>query len=201
MIIKEIKLNKKFFFIDEILILTDTDKISLKAEWDQDLVNKINSIVKDFKIESANDFSRLSRALEKVLDHDKYAILENSIFNNIKYGWRIFDPALRQVPRPMNVVLKKNRGIKEFVVFSLNTKDFSAALAANHHVTDFLIKRIKNPGEMKEEDILMLIREAIDREHELVEFELRIGVVFNNYENGKYTYLDKTLDDEQQYDF
>ena len=54
---------------------------------------------------------------------------------------------------------------------------------------------------MKEEDILMLIREAIDREHELVEFELRIGVVFNNYENGKYTYLDKTLDDEQQYDF
>ena len=124
MIIKEIKLNKKFFFIDEILILTDTDKISLKAEWDQDLVNKINSIVKDFKIESANDFSRLSRALEKVLDHDKYAILENSIFNNIKYGWRFFDPALRQVPRPMNVVLKKNRGIKEFVVFSLNTKDF-----------------------------------------------------------------------------
>ncbi len=200
MIIKEVKLKKSFFFDDEVVILTDTVKISFIAEWDRSLVDKINNSLKNFKLESVNDFEKLNNAL-KFLDQNKYLIFEKNLINGIKSSWRFFDPAARQVPRPINVVYRKNLGIKEFVVFSLNTKSFGVAIETNRRVTDYLTKKIKDVEHLREEEILMLIKEAIDKEHSLVDFELRIGVVFDNHKDGKYFYREKEFNEDEQYKF
>lgn len=190
MIIKEIKLRRKFlFFKEKVVILTSDGKISLNGNWNQDLVKELDNKLKGFKIESADDFSKLKTQLS-YLDSDKYLALEGALVNSIKNFWSFFNPALVQIPRPMSVVLKKNSGIKQFVVFSLNAKDFDAALNANRSVADYLSKNIKDLEKLKEEEVLMLIKEAVDKEHDLVDFELRFGVVFNDY-----------LGDQQQYDF
>ncbi len=188
------------FFKEEVVIVTNDGKISLKETWDQYLVKKINEKLKGFKIESGNDFTRLKEALTD-FGNDKYSAIEMALVNHIKNFWRFFNPGAVQVPRPMSIVFRKDIGIKEFVVFSLNAKNFEGALNANRSISDYLAKKIKDQEEMKEENILMLIKEAIDREHELADFELRIGVVFNNYSNGKYNYTKGSLDNNKQFDF
>ncbi len=188
------------FLGKSIIIVTDQGDISLKADLDSNFISKLNEKLKNFKIESANDFSKLKNNL-KELDQEKYSEIERALFNKIKSPWRFFNPASSQVPRPMNVVLNKTVGANSFVVFSLNAKNFSGALDSNRHVTDYVAKKIKNPDEMKEEDILMIIKEGIDNTLELVDFELRVGIIFNNYSNGKYNYSDNSLNDQEQYEY
>ncbi len=200
MIIKEVKLKKSFFFEDEIIVITNKDRISFKAEWSKDLVEKLDKSLKDFRIDSVNDFEKLNNAL-KFLDQEKYIVFEKALVNGIKSAWRFFNPAARQVPRPIHVVFRKNSGIREFVVFSLNTKSFGVALDTNKHIIDYLAKKIKNLEYLREEEILMFVKEAIDKEHEVVDFELRIGVVFDNYKDGEYFYGKKNLSEEEQYKF
>ncbi len=200
MIIKEIKLHERLFFGDEIVVVTDKDKFSFKAEWDENFVKKLNEKLNGFRLQSSKDFNSLREKL-KNLDEGKYLILESAIARNIKNLWHYFNPSPNKVPRPMSIVLRKSKGIREFVVFSLNAKTFLGALEANRHVADRLKKQIKNLDNMKEEDILMALKEAVDKEHEIIDFELRIGVVFNNYEKGRYVYRDKTLTEKEQCDF
>lgn len=200
MIIKEIKLHERLFFGDEVVVITDKNKFSFKAEWTDDFVKKLNSKVSNFKIESGVDFQTLKEELN-FMGENEYFIFERAIAMNINSLWSYFNPTPVQVPRPMSVVLEKNKGIKKFVVFSLNAKNFLGALEANRHVSDSLRKQLKNFDSMKEEDLLMAIKEAIDKEHEIIDFELRIGVVFGNHENGKYVYSDRTLNDEEQHKF
>lgn len=200
MIIKEIKLRERLFFGDEIVVVTDKDKFSFKAEWDENFVKKLNEQLNGFKLQSSKDFSSLRERL-KNLDDEKYFILENAIAKNVNNLWSYFNPSPNSVPRLMSIVIRKNKGIKEFIVFSLNSRTFLGALEANRHVADRLRKQIRDLDNMKEEDILMILKEAVDKEHEIVDFELRIGVVFNNYENGKYVYSDRSFGDKDQFDF
>ena len=199
MIINEVKLSRGFFFLKEdVVILTSNGKISLNENWDENFINKLNKKLKGFKIESSDDFTKLKNTL-KDIGENKYSIIEKALMKSIDKFWRFFNPAAAQVPRPMSIVLKKNNGIKEFVVFSLNTKSFDGALNANRAVADYLAKKIKDPEQLKQEEILMTVKEAIDKEHDLVDFELRMGVVFNNYNKGKYEYAGGSIDVDKQY--
>ena len=201
MIIQEIKLKKKFFFFNEyVSIVTSEGKISLEESWDSGIVDKLNDKLKGFKIESADDFERLKESV-KEFGIDKYSIIEKVVSDNLKMFWRFFDPAAVQVPRPMSVILRKDKGVKEYVVFSLSASNFDAVVNANRHIADHVAKKISDVDNMKEEDILMIIREAIDNEHELVDFEIRLGVVLDNFIDGKYRYANEDFDSEQQYGF
>ena len=199
MIIKEVKLVRGFLlFCKEINIITDQGKISFKKDWDSDLIGKINKKLTNFKIESLNDFGRLRNTL-KELSTKQYNPLEINLFKSIIDPWRFVDSTVKQVPRPLSVIFTKNIGIHQFVVFSLNAKDFSGALNANRQIADFLAKKIDNTTKQKDEEILMLIKEGIDEILDMVDFEVRVGVVFNNYFNGKYRYEGNELNKEEQY--
>ena len=200
MIINSVKLNKKLLFSDEVQIFTDTDKILIKEEWNENLVNELNKKLQNFKIKNADDFVELKKKLRE-LKEENYSALENAIFSNIKSPWKFFNSEAKQVPRPMAVVCTKNKGIKEFLIFSLNARNFVIALEANRHVADNVAKMLSKTKNSSEEDILITIKEAIDKEHELVDFEIRIGAVFDNYENGKYVYENKNLTEEEQYKY
>ncbi len=200
MIIQNVKLNKRLFFSDRVVITTDKNKISFEAEWDDSFVNEIDKKLKNFKIESGNDFITLREKL-KELNEEKYFLIENAIFKSIKNPWRFFNSAAFQVPRPVSVVYKKDTGIREYMVFSLNAKNFLVALDANRHVADRLKKKLENSENPDEKDILIAVKEAADEEHGLIDFELRLGVVFDNYKNGKYIYSGKSLSPEEQLDF
>ncbi len=199
--IQEVKLSRSFlFFGKEVVIITSDGKTNLKVDWDSTLVDNLNLKLKNFKIETLNDFSKLKETL-KDLDIKIYSILENGIFNSIKVPWKFVDSTVKQIPRPMNVVLKKQIGIAEFIVFSLNANSFDAALNANRSVVDYLAKNLSHVENMKEEQILMFVKEAVDKEHELINFELRVGVVFNNFLDGIYKYKNADLDTKKQFDF
>ncbi len=201
MLIKEIKQEKNFLFLKSgVVVLTDGSKISLKVDWDSDTLNKLNSSLKDFKIECPDDFTKLKNEL-KWLDASKYSALELSLFNSLPNFLKFFNSNLKEVPRPMSVILKRDIGIKQFLIFSLNSNNFEAALIANRHVSDFIAKKIQDTANLKEEDVLMLIKEAIDEEHSLIDFELRVGVIFNNFSSGTYRYLNKELDPNEQFEF
>jgi enolase len=157
--------------------LCDEKRVLLDVEWDLSVIDKLNSHLKKFKIESFEDFSRLKDKLNWMNDND-YKILESTLFNSLFKPWRYFSPDIKQVPRPMSLVFSHDKKIKEFFVFSLNAGSFDGALEANMHVIDYVKKSIKD--DIKDENILMLIKEAIDEEHSIIDFELRIGIVFNN---------------------
>lgn len=200
MIIQNVKLNKRLFFSDRVVITTDKNKISFEAEWNDGFVNEIDKKLRNFKIESGNDFITL-REKFKDLNGEKYFLIENAIFKSIKNPWIFFNPAAFQVPRPVSVVYKKDTGIREYMVFSLNAKNFLVALDANRHVADRLKKKLENAENPDEKGILIAVKEAADEEHGLIDFELRLGVVFDNYKNGKYIYSGKSLSPEEQLDF
>lgn len=200
MIIKEVKLDQRLFFGDKVVILTDGNKISFSAEWDNKLVKELDDKLKNFKIENADDLVLLRNKL-KDLNLDIYYVFENAILKHFKSGWKFINPSAIQVPRPMNVVLKKENGIKEFLVFSLNAKNFPIALDSNRHVIDRINKNLDNLRNLSEENILMSIKEAMDKEHDLIDFELRLGAVFDNYKDGKYNYNNKDLTREEQFEF
>ena len=201
MIIKEVKLSRGFpFFKEEVFVFTNERKFSLDEKWNKDLVEDLNSKLKNFKIKSSEDFSNLKNTLRN-LGNEKYKILEKKISKNIKQFWKFFDPSVTQIPRPLYVVLEKNIGAREFVVFSLNAKDFDAVFNSCKRIKDFINKNISDVNKSKEEDLLMLLKEAIDAEHELVNFELRVGVVFNNFDKGFYNYVGTNLNPSEQLDF
>jgi len=200
MIIKNVELNRRLFFSDRVLINTDKKRISFEAEWSENLVNEISRKISNFRIESGNDFVMLRRILGNI-DEKKYFVIENAIFKSIENQWRFFNPSAFQVPRPLSVVYKKNKGISEYIVFSLNAKNFLVALDANRHVADKLRKKLENAENPDEKDVLITLKEAADEEHGLIDFELRFGVTFNNYRNGKYVYNGKSLSSEEQFDF
>ena len=185
MIIKEVKINRSFLLLkEEVVIVTDEGNINLDKSFGKE-VDLINKKLKDFKIESSEDFSKLKQAL-KNLNQDSYKKLELTLFNNIKNSWRFFNPAAVQIPRPIYTVLKKDSGIREFVVFSLNANNFDTVLSVGRRVKDFLNKKIDNVSKFSEEEIIMLIKEGIDIESENIDFELRIGVIFNNFNDQNY---------------
>ncbi|HLC58389.1 MAG TPA: hypothetical protein VJI68_00860 [Candidatus Nanoarchaeia archaeon] len=201
MIIKNVKLSKGFLFLKpELIISTDSKKISLQNNFNESEVIKLNDSLKDFNLNSFQDFIKLKNNL-KWLDEERYYSLEKALFNSLTSPWKFFNPGVKQVPRPMSVLISKSIGISEFILFSLNAKSFDAAISANRDVIDLLNKKLKNLDSMKEEDILILIKECIDEEHNLIDFELRIGVKFNNFKDPDYVYNDRKLNTEEQLKF
>ena len=137
MIIKEIKSSRNFlFFSRKIQIVTDKDKIIINREWDQEVIESLNESLKNFKLESAEDFLKLREKL-KHLNEEKYKDVETGIISGIKMFWKFFNPGAVQVPRPIVTVLSKEKGIREFVVFSLNSNNFDDVVNAGLKIRDY----------------------------------------------------------------
>lgn len=199
MIIKEVKLEQRLFFSDKVVVLTDRGKIFFPAEgWEEKEIKNLNSLLNDFRIENVDDLAAMRRKL-KSLSNEKYLIIEGALLNQFESVWKFINQSAVQVPRPMSIVFSNSA--MEFVVLSLNAKNFSVALNSNRHIIDKVSKRTEKLSNVVEKDILIAIKEAVDEEHALVDFEIRLGVVFNNCKNNKYIYGDRALNKEEQFDF
>ncbi len=203
MIIKEIKYNKGILFNKEkLVIISDQGKSTLEIKIDvnkfKELANKLNN----FSINNVNDFENVCAIIKKIVPEFSKE-LELAVINSSEHGWKIFNKNLKQIPRPMCLVFKKNKGIKEFYVISLNTKDFDGVVNAGKEITSLIEKSLVNrdKASLDDEEMLLIVKEAADEIFKDLDFELRLGVGFDNYSNGKYEYTNKSINEKEQYEF
>ena len=195
MIIKDFRRSKLVFLKNNYVIATSKKKISIDLEPNTAEIIK-NKII-GFEINKPEDFTELKKRLNQI-DEQSYKILEEGLIASMDKPWKFFNKEAKQMPRPMSVVYSnKNFGVKQIFVLSPDSNNFEAALNANFLVSSELNKKIK--GELKnEEELLILIKEALDTVFEYVKFDLRMGVAFDNHNNGKYIYKDKQLNEQEQ---
>ncbi len=197
MIIKGIERNKFIFWKDRFRLSSDEKSASISLE--RNTADKIKGKLKDFKVESVESFKKLKLDLADISDKE-YSIIEAGILKCIDKPWKLFDKEAKQVPRPLSVVINKKEGIKEFLVLSPNSENFEAAVNANKMIEQEINKKTKTEYK-NEEEALMSVKEAADEVFKEIDFEIRIGVAFNNYNNGKYLYKDKELTREEQIEY
>jgi len=198
MIIQEIKYSSGFFFKKpEIVIVTDEGKKNLNIVVNKEQVKKLNSALAGTKINSLQDLEKIKKDINDILP--KYTDeIQLGILNSSKNSWMIVNKVTRQVPRPVYAIYKKEIGIKEFFILSLNSKNFDTTLNAFHDISSKTNKKISDEKIESDERIISIIKESIDEIYSDLDFEIRIGVAFDNYSNGKYIYYDKQLTEDEQ---
>lgn len=198
MIIKDFRRSKLVFWKDKFVIATSEKKTSIDIK--QNTAEIIKSKIIGFEINKPEDFAELSKRLNQI-DEQSYKTLEEGLIFSMNKPWKFFNKEAKQVPRPMSAVYSnKDFGIKQIFVLSPDSNNFEASLNANFLVISELNKKIK--GELKnEEELLIVVKEALDTVFEYVKFDLRMGVAFDNYNNGKYIYKNKQLTEAEQIEY
>ncbi len=200
MIIEEIKHNHLLFFKKEELILkTDEGKSIIKTNITKEKAKELDTKLKGREVNSLEDLSIIKEETEKI-EQELTEEIQLAIINSSTKGWTAINKNAKQVPRPVYSLLKKERGIKEFFLLSLNAKNFDTLLQSCSQVKE-KINKTPNINTKTEEEILTIIKEAIDEIYKDLDFEIRIGALFDNYSNGKYIYQDKNLNEEEQKKF
>lgn len=200
MIIKQIKYGSGVLFSKNRLTVTsDEGKSSVDLKLDEKIIKEISRKLDGFVINNLND---LENAFENIkgLNGDARKAIELVIFNSSQHGWKIIDKNSKQIPRPMCLIFKKGNGIKEVYVTSLNSSNFDGVANAAKEVT-LLVEKKADKKNFNDEELLLFVKEVVDEVFKDLDFELRIGVKFDNYENGKYVYSDKVLNDDEQYEY
>lgn len=204
MIIKEIKSTSGFIFKKEkLVVVSDLGKINLEIKLNSDVVKELSSRLKDFSVNNISDFEKLSEIIGNIVPEYGKEI-ELAILNSLPNAWKLIDDESRQVPRPMILVLKKNVGIKEFYVTSFNSNNFDGVINAGKEVSNLIITKLtgKDKDKIDDEEILLIVKEAADVVFKDIDFELRIGVNFDNYSDTKYNYCNnKQLNEDEQFEF
>ena len=201
MIIKEIKYEKSLFFGKlKIIIISDKGKSVLKnIKIEKGRIEKLNSEIKGFELNNIEDFEKLS---EKIMNINESAEIELGILNSYSHGWKIIDENSKQIPRPIFPVYKKEKGIKEFYILSLDANNFDGVINTCKEIHNIVKQKIdKAIKVLNDEEILVIIKESIDEMLNELDFELRIGVAFNNFINEKYEYDSFSYGIEEQFNY
>ena len=200
MIIKQIKYGSGILFSKNRFVVTsDEGKSSVDLKLNDSVVKEISGKLDGFVINNLND---LENAFENIkgLNEDARKTIELAIFNSSQHGWKIIDKNSKQIPRPMCLIFKKDNGVKEVYVTSLNSSNFDGVVNAAKEVA-LLVEKKADKKNFNDEELLLFVKEAVDEVFKDLDFELRIGVRFDNYEKGKYVYSDKVLNDDEQYEY
>ncbi len=206
MIIKDVKYGKGIIFRKKKLqVISDETKTVLSGiELSDEVTNKLKDKLVGLGINSCEDFEKVSNIIQEIIP-EKGGLIETAVLNSAFHGWKVIDNKVRQVPRPLCLVLEKDNGIREFYVTSLTTGSFDAVINAAKEVKLLIDKKFSQLGKDKDNiddtQLIFLVKEAVDDVLKDIDFELRLGVGFNNYSNGKYSYGDRVLDENQQFEF
>src|SRR3989344_5815789 len=163
-------------------------------------------IIKEIKLNKGLIFKK--EGLVIISDEGKSEVnikLDNSVFDIVKNKLqdRIINKDAKQIPRPMCLILKKNKGIKEFYLISLNAKNFDGAVSASRDVSSIVEKKLNNikKDDVDDEDLLDIIKEAIDKVFQDIDFELRICIGYGDSSSDNYLYSNKTLNEQEQLEY
>ncbi len=175
MIIKDLLYKRGFFFFKKPTLVLVCDQGKGKASFDLSSYNldEIASKVKGISLETKEDFSKLHLFEDLPLTN----ALEIAAFNSLKKPLEFFSSDIKQIPRPMHVLLEKKNGI-QFLSLSLNASNFDKAAFANLHLRSELSKRIEDLESLSEDQVLDKIQEILKQSNLHFEFEIRLGVNF-----------------------
>lgn len=146
---------------------------------------------KNMEINSFEDFEKID---EKIKNYIELAFLDS-----IERPWKFINKNSKQLPRPLSIVYKKEKGFSEFLLLSLDAKSILKSLWINKKISEKL-----KFDEDDDETILIKIQDEIDKLKNLVDFDVRIGINVNGdgiYKDGKYIYSNKSMDASEHYEF
>lgn len=149
---------------------------------------------KKYKNMEINFFEDFTKIDEKVRDYIQFAFLDS-----IERPWKFINKDSKQLPRPLSVIYRKEKGFSEFLLLSLDAKSILKSLWINKKISEKL-----KFDEDDDETILIKIQNEIDKVKNLVDFDVRIGINVNGdgiYKDGKYIYSNKIMDAGEHYDF
>ena len=124
--------------------------------------------------------------------------------------WKLIKDT-KKIPRPLTVVLRKEKGIKEFMLVSYDAKSFSDAFSANEKISKVFYKKLSKEGfsvkkgavkdDVDDREILLLLKESISEVDDDYAFTVHIGLGVYSHEGGKYVYSSKSLEEKDHVDF
>jgi hypothetical protein len=208
MIIKYIENRAGFLFFskDKIVVISDEQEGSVLGTLDEKIVKELNEKLKDYNVASKEDWIKIQEICGESWD-----ILQEAFFKSSKKLWQSFNKDANQLPRPLSLIAKKDTGIKEFYVLSLNSPDFTQALYVNERIDGMVRLKLEKQGINPKADglyynvddakIIDAMKEAITEVSKGVLFAIKIAVNFSNFENGKYKYLNGEKTPQEQLDY
>ncbi len=153
-------------------------------------LEELNAKISTMSIFSAEDFSKITQIFSSQ-DREFVRALQLATLNALPLTF--FYPTIKQVPRPMHVILKKENGI-EFLALSLDAASFDKATLANEQLQKESYRTLKNFNELSEETILEELSKIISTLNLSFDFTIQLGVNFS-----KQTELQKVLELGKKY--
>ncbi len=202
--IKTIKYERGFIFKkDELTVISDEGKGRIKFK-NKNTIKQLGQF-KGLEVNSLNDLQKIDESIKNI-DNELLSVVSLTILNSAKYPWAIIDKNAKQIPRPIISIFKKNKGIREFFILSLDANNFEAVINSGIEVQNILIKKLSgikrsSDEELKEEDVLDNLKESVDEIFKDVNFDIRIGIRFDNFEGEYYVYHGKNFGKEEQYKY
>lgn len=206
MIIKQVKYESGLIFKkEELTVLSNEGRGRIKFSKNKDTIKELNTKLQGLEVNSISDLQKID-TITKEVDIELLPYISLTALNSAKYPWIIVDKAARQIPRPIVSVFKKNKGVKEFFVLSLDVTNFEAMINSAGEIQAQLAKKLSSikrssDEELKDEDILDYLKEIVDEVYKEINFDIRIGVRFDNFEGEYYTYHGKNFSKEEQYKY
>ena len=195
MLLKEIKFNKGLIFRNEsVVFVSDQGKNKLQLNLNNDLLKSLKSILEGAEINNLHDFVRISEKLSRFEPEIRRAI-ELGIINCFNMGWKLINENAKQIPRPMCLIFKKDTGVKEFYLTSLNAKNFDGVVTACKDVVSLVEKKIgSEKNNLSDESVLNVIKECMDKIYQDIDFEFRICVNYGNLSEDSYNDDDERIE-------
>ncbi len=174
-----------------------------------------------------NSFDDLEK-VEKIVDKEKYGgntviALEYAILNALGDMWKVINPKVRKIPRPLGNVIGggahfKGNGpdIQEFLIYPVGSRRISDAVKANSRIHDLVGRKLKEtvPGfesettdeggwapNLSNYEILDLLSDIVKEVSRDVGFNIRIGldVAASSFWDGKnYVYKNFCKDEKEK---
>ena len=203
MIIKEINIKRNFFSRRTFFIFVTDNKTIIKElnlHFDKDLAGYIKYNLKGLEVNSLEDVIYFSNKIPHC-SADLLIFIQTSILSCFNFPWQLINKDLDQIPRILFPIFKKSFGIKEFYVFSLNCNDLALAHKTFKDILSSFDLAYKGDAD---EVILDVLHDVVKNVNKDLDFSVRIGVKFSNYESEKYVYgkaRDIKLNVDEQFEY
>ena len=195
----------------------------------KDCVKYINKEerLKGLEINSYDDLVKVEKIINKNnVGANPTIALEYAILKCFGQIWKIIDPEIKVIPRPLGNVIGGGAHIKdgnfcefqEFLLYPINSKNFDEAARANglaHKLVKERLKELKVELKMTDEgawapenltiqEILELLKDIIVKVYDETEITLKIGIdiAASSFWDGRnYVYRDNKLNRQEQIDY
>jgi len=197
-------------------------------------ISIINDLeLKDFEINSFEDFKKLEEFLKKydgtkdfsVMGGNAIIALEFALLKALSHGkvWKLFNEHPKRLPRPLGNCVGGGKHVKgankptlqEFLLLSLDARDFEKSVEANKGIYQVMKEKLKNYSlvlndenaispDLDDVAILNIMKSVTEESSLDWGFNVKLGLdmaASSFYEKGNYNYKGKKISRENQIKF